>query len=159
MAAGSIAAPLLLSGCSMESMAALPSTTTPAAAVASLGDSPVGGLNSQIGHYSALYHVPESLIRRIIVRESGYNISARHGPYWGLMQIRYDTAQSMGYAGAPAGLLNADTNLHYGVRYLAGAYEVAHGDPEKAVSFYSSGYYYDARRLGLLEEVGLKRAK
>ena len=122
-------------------------------------DSPDGGLNVEIGRYAALYHVPESLIRRIIVRESNYNAGARHGPYWGLMQIRYDTARSMGYQGSPAGLLSADTNLRYGAKYLAGAYIVAHGDPEKAISFYATGYYYDARRLGLLEEVGLKRGK
>jgi len=122
-------------------------------------DSPDGGLNVEIGRYAAMYHVPESLIRRIIVRESNYNAAARHGPYWGLMQIRYDTARSMGYEGPPAGLLNADTNLRYGVKYLAGAYRVAYGDPEKAVSFYATGYYYDARRMGLLEEVGLKRGK
>lgn len=117
------------------------------------------GLDASIGHYASLYRVPESLVRRIIVRESGYNAGARHGPFWGLMQIRYDTARSMGYHGAPEGLLDADTNLRYGVRYLAGAYKVAYGDPEKAVSFYATGYYYDARRLGLLGAVGLKRAR
>ncbi len=117
-----------------------------------------GPLNRQIGHYAALYRVPELLIRRIIVRESGYDAQARHGPYYGLMQIRYDTARSMGYAGSPDGLLDADTNLRYGGKYLAGAYRVANGDPE-AVSFYATGYYYDARRMGLLEEVGLKRSK
>jgi soluble lytic murein transglycosylase-like protein len=118
-----------------------------------------GSVNSAIGRYSALYGVPESLIRRIIVRESDYNSTIRHGPYWGLMQIRYDTARSMGYQGAPQGLLDPDINLHYGVKYLAGAYKVAYGDPEKAVSFYASGYFYDARRRGLLNEVGLKRGK
>jgi soluble lytic murein transglycosylase-like protein len=103
--------------------------------------------------------VPEALIRRVIVRESGYNPRARHGAFWGLMQIRYDTARSMGYRGPPAGLLEADTNLRYGVKYLAGAYRVAFGDPDKAVSYFATGYYYDAKRRGLLEEVGLKRGK
>jgi soluble lytic murein transglycosylase-like protein len=117
------------------------------------------GVNASIGRYAALYEVPESLIRRVIVRESSYNPAARHGPYWGLMQIRYDTARSMGYDGAPAGLLDPDINLRFGVRYLAGAYKVAGGNPDKAISFYASGYYYDARRMGLLQQVGLKRGK
>ena len=117
------------------------------------------GLNASIGRYAALYEVPESLIRRVIVRESAYNPRARNGPFWGLMQIRYDTARSMGYGGSPAGLLDADTNLRYGVKYLSGAYKVARGNPDRAVAFYASGYYYDARRMGLLEEVGLKRGK
>lgn len=122
---------------------------------------PVGaqGLNAAIGRYSALYEVPETLIRRVIVRESGYNPRARNGAFWGLMQIRYDTARSMGYTGTPAGLLEADTNLRYGVKYLAGAYKVAHGNPDRAVGYYASGYYYAARRMGLLEEVGLKHGK
>ena len=163
LATGLVLPALMLSGCTVESMM---STHAPKFVQIFPENEPVpagvgdpGGLNGQIARYSALYHVPESLIRRIIVRESGYNAAARHGPYWGLMQIRYDTARSMGYNGAPAGLLNADNNLRYGVKYLAGAYLVAHGDPEKAVSFYASGYFYDARRLGLLEEVGLKRGK
>jgi soluble lytic murein transglycosylase-like protein len=100
--------------------------------------------------------VPEALIHRVIVRESGYNPAARNGPYYGLMQIRYDTAMSMGYKGPASGLLDADTNLRYGVKYLAGAYKVAGGSHDGAVSGYSRGYYYDAKRLGLLEEVGLR---
>jgi soluble lytic murein transglycosylase-like protein len=116
-------------------------------------------MNARIGRYAALYEVPESLIRRVIVRESGYNPRARHGPYWGLMQIRYATARTMGYRGAPAGLLDADTNLRYAVKYLAGAYRVARGNPDRAVHYYAVGYYYAAKRMGLLEEVGLKRRK
>jgi soluble lytic murein transglycosylase-like protein len=149
-----------LGACSLESMMATPrgaATTVmqPESDAAMAG----AGMNAQIGRYAALYKVPESLIRRIIVRESGYNASAHHGPYWGLMQIRYDTARSMGYRGSAAGLLDADTNLRYGVKYLSGAYTVAYGDPEKAVSYYASGYFYDAQRRGLLEQVGLKRQK
>ena len=159
-ASGLIATSLLLSGCTLETMVADPATVMrKTQALEAPPPNTAGPLNSQIGRYAAQYRVPESLIRRIIVRESGYNPHARNGPYWGLMQIRYDTAQSMGYHGGAQGLLDADTNLRYGVKYLAGAYMVAHGDPEKAVSFYATGYYYDARRLGLLDEVGLKRAK
>lgn len=112
-------------------------------------------INALVDKYAALYSVPASLIHRVIVRESGYNPKARNGPYWGLMQIRYDTAMSMGYHGPASGLLDADTNLRYGVKYLAGAYLVGNGNPDQAVRFYASGYYYDAKRLGLLDEVGL----
>ena len=114
------------------------------------------GLDGLIGKYAALYDVPEALVRRIIVRESGYNPKAHNGPYWGLMQIRYDTAMSMGYRGPASGLLDADTNLRYGVKYLGGAYMVGGGDADQAVRNYSRGYYYDAKRQGLLEEVGLR---
>ncbi len=100
--------------------------------------------------------MPESLVRRVVARESGFNPGARNGPYYGLMQIRHDTARSMGYRGEPSGLLDAETNLKYAVKYLRGAYLVARSNPDMAVRFYASGYYYDAKRMGLLEEVGLR---
>lgn len=113
-------------------------------------------MDGLIAKYSAMYEVPEALIRRVIVRESGYNPRARNGPYYGLMQISYATAQSMGYRGAASGLLDADTNLRYAVKYLSGAYMVGGNNADQAVRNYSRGYYYDAKRQGLLEEVGLR---
>ncbi len=101
--------------------------------------------------------VPESLVRRIIVRESRYNPTARNGGHYGMMQIKPATAKSMGYQGDAAGLFDADTNLAYGVRYLAGAYKVAGGNEDRAVGLYARGYYYDAKRKGLLAAVGLGR--
>lgn len=112
-------------------------------------------MDGLIQRYAAEYNVPEALIRRIIVRESGYNPKARNGPYYGLMQIRYDTAQSMGYQGPASGLLDADTNLRYGVKYLSGAYLVGNQNADQAVRNYARGYYYEARAKGLLAEVGL----
>lgn len=117
------------------------------------GPTPVDGL---IAKYAAVYDVPVSLVRRVVQRESGFNPAAHHGPYYGLMQIRHDTARSMGYRGEPAGLLDAETNLKYGVKYLRGAYIVAGYNSDGAVRYYARGYYYDAKRLGLLEEAGLR---
>jgi soluble lytic murein transglycosylase-like protein len=113
-------------------------------------------LDPLIAHYSKQYNVPESLVRRVIVRESNYNPAARNGPYYGLMQISHATASGMGYSGSPSGLLDAETNLRYAVRYLAGAYVTAKGNPDQAMRFYARGYYYDAKRAGLLEESGLR---
>ncbi|MCI5095949.1 MAG: lytic transglycosylase domain-containing protein, partial [Rhodobacteraceae bacterium] len=53
------------------------------------------------------------------------------------------------------GLLDADTNLQFAVKYLRGAYIVAEGDHDAAVGWYARGYYYEAKRKGLLEETGL----
>jgi soluble lytic murein transglycosylase-like protein len=36
---------------------------------------------------------------------------------------------------------------------LANAYKVAGGNPDRAVSLYSGGYYYAAKRKGLLREL------
>lgn len=159
--AGSVAA--LLGGCA----SALPPGLRSAASVRHVAAEPVAlaevapvaagprNMDGMIARYAAEYDVPEALIRRIIVRESGYNPKARNGPYWGLMQIRYDTAQSMGYRGSASGLLDADTNLRYGVKYLSGAYKVGERNSDQAVRNYASGYYYTAKAKGLLAEVGL----
>jgi soluble lytic murein transglycosylase-like protein len=71
------------------------------------------------------------------------------------MQIHYATARSMGYSGPAAGLLDADVNLRYAVKYLRGAWLCSGRDPDRAVHYYASGYYYVAKHLGLLDEVGL----
>jgi soluble lytic murein transglycosylase-like protein len=115
-----------------------------------------GRLDGLIAHYSREYGVPEALVRRVIVRESGYNPAARNGPYYGLMQISHATARGMGYTGDASGLLDAETNLRYAVRYLAGAYMTAGGNHDRSVQHYAAGYYYDAKRLGLLEKSGLR---
>lgn len=106
--------------------------------------------------YAQIYNMLASLIHRVIRRDSDYNAAARHGPYYGLMQILPQTARAMGYTGAPEGLLDAETNLKYAGKYLRGAWLVSHRNQDKAVYWYSHGYYYEAKRQGLLEEVGLK---
>jgi len=116
---------------------------------------PRGDVDRLIAKYAAHYEVPESLVRRVVKRESNFNPRARNGPYWGLMQILPQTAKGMGYAGSAQGLLDAETNLKYAVKYLRGAYIVADGNHDLSVRFYARGYYYDAKRRGLLEETGL----
>ncbi|AZN71601.1 lytic transglycosylase domain-containing protein [Georhizobium profundi] len=117
---------------------------------------PQSDLDRLIASHASAYGVPESLIRRVVARESNYNPAARNGPNLGLMQIRHDTARTMGYRGEPAGLLDADTNLRYAVKYLRGAYIVADRNEDRAIALYQRGYYYDAKRRGLLVETGLR---
>lgn len=109
-----------------------------------------------ISQYARAYEVPESLVHRVVQRESSYNPGARNGPYFGLMQILPQTAKTMGHGGAPQDLLDAETNLKYGVKYLRGAWLVADGDQDRAVGWYARGYYYEAKRKGLLKETGLR---
>ena len=113
-------------------------------------------MRALIEQYSEVHGIPESLLHRVIQRESGYNPAARNGPYYGLMQILPQTARTMGYQGSPEGLLDAETNLQYAGRYLRGAWLVSDGDEDDAVRWYAAGYYYEAKRLGLLEETGLR---
>jgi len=107
-------------------------------------------LDALIAKHAKANGVPESLVHRVVRRESNYNPGAAHRGNYGLMQIRHGTARGMGYTGSAAGLLDAETNLSYAVPYLANAYRVAGGDQNRAVSLYSSGFYYVAKRRGLL---------
>lgn len=113
-------------------------------------------LRRLINKYAAVHDIPVTLLHRVIIRESTHRPGARNGPYYGLMQILPETARTMGYRGSPQGLLDAETNLIYAGRYLRGAWLVSDGDEETAVNWYARGYYFEAKRLGLLEETGLR---
>jgi hypothetical protein len=102
---------------------------------------------SMVATHARANNVPEVLVHRVIVRESKYQpqLVGRGGTI-GLMQIKLATARGLGYTGDAAGLRDPDTNLTYGVKYLAGAYRAANGDHGRAVHYYASGYYYAAKR-------------
>jgi soluble lytic murein transglycosylase-like protein len=91
-------------------------------------------------------NLPEVLVHRVIVRESGYRPSlVSHGNI-GLMQIKLGTARGLGYTGTAEGLRDPETNLTWAVKYLAGAYRAASGDHKRAMHYYASGYYHAAKR-------------
>jgi soluble lytic murein transglycosylase-like protein len=108
-----------------------------------------GNLDALIARHAAANNVPEDLVRRVIKRESGGNPRVISAGNYGLMQIKLPTARSMGYTGTAAGLLDADTNMTYAVKYLAGAYRVANGNPNRTVHYYAAGYYYAAKNKGM----------
>ncbi|MFD2739899.1 transglycosylase SLT domain-containing protein [Sulfitobacter aestuarii] len=113
-------------------------------------------LRQSINRWADHYEVPRRLVHRLAIRESTHRPGARNGPYYGLLQILPATARSMGFRGKPSDLLNADTNLEYAVKYLRGAWLLSDGDHGTAVKWYSRGYYYEAKRRGMLEETGLR---
>lgn len=120
-------------------------------------DTPRGEIDRLIAKYAAVYEVPEDLVRRVVRRESNFFSRAYNRGHWGLMQIKHATARGMGYDGPARGLLDAETNLKYAVKYLRGALMVADGNEDQADRLYQRGYYYDAKRKGLLDETGLGR--
>jgi soluble lytic murein transglycosylase-like protein len=140
---------LLILGVAACGQAAPPASTAPLYP----GETPE--LRNLIDRYAAQYDIPPSLLHKVVQRESRYRPAARNGPYYGLMQILPQTAASMGHRGKPQDLLDAETNLKYGAKYLRGAWIVAGGDEDRAVMWYARGYYYEAKRLGLLRETGL----
>ena len=79
--------------------------------------------DSMIAIHAASNGIPAELVHRVVVRESRYR-AERDGP-WRRQRADADQARDrarMGYSGSAAGLLDPETNLTYGVRYLAGAY-------------------------------------
>lgn len=106
-------------------------------------------LDGLIAKHASAHNLPESLVRRVIKRESGGNPRAISKGNYGLMQIRLGTARAMGYRGGVSGLLDSDTNMTYAVKYLAGAYKAADGNPDRTVRYYAAGYYYVAKRKGM----------
>ncbi len=142
-------------GAQVGATGAMPSIAQPAfapvrttrAAVAT--GAPPSSYAALVSRHAAANGVPESLVHRVIMRESRYNPRAVSRGNYGMMQIRLGTARAMGYTGSAAGLLDADTNMTYAVKYLAGAYRVAGGNHGRAVSLYASGYYYHAKARGM----------
>lgn len=112
-----------------------------------------------VNKWSDHYGVPRSLVHRVIQRESDYRPEARNGPYWGMMQILPATARGIGFLGPSTALLDADTNLRWGVKYLRGAWLLADGSEDRAVQLYARGYYYEARNRCMLVETGLRSSE
>lgn len=118
----------------------------PAAAIAQTARDNIDALIEQQAKANG---VPASFVHAVVKRESNYNPNAKGGSALGLMQIKHATAKALGYTGDPAGLYDPETNLRYGVAYLAGAYRTAQGNLHQAYQYYNRGYYYAAKRQGV----------
>jgi len=85
--------------------------------------------------------LPPELADSVMAVESGYNPSAIGGAgEIGLMQILPSTARMMGFTGSASDLAVPETNIHYGVMYLAQAWRLAGGDICTAVMKYRAGH-------------------
>ncbi len=99
------------------------------------------GLKAKVQYHAAKHGVPADLAHGVVMVESRYNARATGpGGYIGLMQLSYRTAKGMGYQGSRAALYDPDTNLHFGMKYLAGAYQKSGGSMCGAVSKYQGGH-------------------
>lgn len=99
-----------------------------------------GSMKSLIAQHAAENGLPYELADAVVRLESRYNAGARNGPNLGLTQINFRTAQSLGYRGDAAGLFDAETNLRYGLKYLAQAYKLAGGDTCGTILRYQFGH-------------------
>ena len=151
-----IMAALSLSGCGLMGRREATNFIPAKADTKGLHSGETEELRALINKWADHYDVPRTLVHRSVQRESDYNPSARHGPYYGLMQILPQTARGMGFKGKNSELLNPDVNLQFGVKYLRGAWLCADGSEDRAIMWYAKGYYYEAKRRGILKETGLR---
>jgi hypothetical protein len=116
---------------------------------AAFGQAAHDNIDALIEQQAKANGVPASFVHAVVKRESNYNPRAKGGSALGLMQIKHATARGMGYKGDAAGLYDPETNLKYGIAYLASAYRLAKGDLDQAYRYYNKGFYYAAKRLGI----------
>ncbi|MDG4879901.1 transglycosylase SLT domain-containing protein [Mesorhizobium sp. WSM4884] len=100
-----------------------------------------GQYSAIIARYAASYGVPVSLAKAVIKIESNYrpNMVGSAGEI-GLMQIKPATARMMGYTGSVKGLFDPDTNIRYGMKYLAMAQGLGGGTTCGTILKYNAGH-------------------
>ena len=81
------------------------------------------------------------LAHAVVRVESNYRASARGAAgEIGLMQVKLSTARLMGYRGSARGLYDPDTNLKYGMMYLAKAHQLGGGSVCGTILKYNAGH-------------------
>jgi soluble lytic murein transglycosylase-like protein len=91
--------------------------------------------------YAKEYNVPVELAHAVVRVESNYNPNARGSAgEIGLMQIKPATARMMGYSGSSKGLFDPDTNIKYGMKYLAAAHTLGGGETCDTILKYNAGH-------------------
>lgn len=120
----------------LRSVAAL-RVANPAPAIASARQS---GVVSMIRQMAPAAGVPAWFALRIARVESNYNPSMRGaaGEY-GVFQIKCPTARSIGFSGSCSALLDARTNVRWGLRHLSLAINSSRGNLRLAASKHNGG--------------------
>jgi len=90
---------------------------------------------------TAKVDLPFDLADAVMAVESGYDpaVLGASGEI-GLMQVMPPTAAMLGFRGDTASLALPQTNIHYGVTYLARALSLANGDICRALMKYRAGH-------------------
>lgn len=85
--------------------------------------------------------LPADIAEAVVQVESSFNpnLIGTVGEI-GLMQVRPSTAAMMGFRGTPDELTQPETNIRYGVTYLAKAWRLTNGDLCRALMKYRAGH-------------------
>ena len=94
-----------------------------------------------IERYASMNGVSPALVHAVIQVESNYKpYSKGRAGEIGLMQIKPATARLMGYAGTTTGLFDPETNIKYGLKYLAKAQRLGGGSTCGTILKYDAGH-------------------
>lgn len=97
--------------------------------------------SSLIQTYAKTYGVPVDLAHAVVRVESNFNPKARGSAgEIGLMQIKPATAHMMGYRGTAKGLYDPETNIKFGMKYLAMAHDLGGGTTCGTILKYNAGH-------------------
>jgi Transglycosylase SLT domain len=126
--------------------------------------SPSGALRERSTYLSAIVQeaeanrVPPAVVDAVVRIESQYDPTAVGSVgEIGLMQVRPKTAALLGFQGETADLAEPQTNLRYGVSYLAKAWRLAGGDLCRALMKYRAGH--GSERMSALSIEYCRRAR
>lgn len=111
-------------------------------------DTPQERLAIRRAHYEGLirsyadqYDVPQELALAVVQIESNFRPTVKGSAgEIGLMQIKPATAKLMGFKGAASGLYDPETNIRYGMKYLAGAHDLGDGKLCRTILKYNAGH-------------------
>ena len=99
-----------------------------------------GQVAAMITAMAPSYGVPTWFALRIAKVESNYNPGARGSAgELGVYQLKCPTARGIGYRGACSGLLDARTNIKFGLKHLALAMKASGGNLRLAASKHNGG--------------------
>ena len=114
--------------------------------------------NDIVERYAREYGVPVDLAHAVIRVESNYvpTVRGRAGEV-GLMQIKPTTARGMGYTGSVKALYNPETNIKYGMKYLALAHSRGGGTTCGTILKYNAGH--NAKRMNKTSRAYCKKVQ
>src|SRR3990167_1462406 len=85
--------------------------------------------------------VPRMLAVAVAKIESNFNVGLKgNSGEYGVFQVMPQTARHMGFIGEISELYKPETNIHYGVKYLAIGWQQSRGDPKKTAMYFNEGY-------------------
>lgn len=94
-----------------------------------------------IAKHASNHGIPLALAHAVVRVESNYRANARgRAGEVGLMQIKPATARMMGYTGSVKGLYDPETNIRWGMKYLAKAHQLGGGDTCGTILRYNAGH-------------------